>query len=132
MEFFSYVLKALIEAAMAYGLSASRHLSAMLSRLRVENRVQRERLETVLTTKLVHLPMYAIDQFQIMFVFCRRRCGSRLAEVARFGCCHALVLLRKGRYVSNFKGEANAYSKIQSCGDLNRIHRLRWDLIGEA
>jgi hypothetical protein len=78
----------------------------------------------MLTTELVHLPMHTIDQFRILFLFCRRRSGSRLAEVPPFGCRNALVLLREGPSVLNSDDEAGAYGKIQSYA--YRSHRLGW------
>ena len=77
-NFFSYVLQPLIEAAMAYGFSVSRHVGTMLCRLGADDRIDREGLQTVVATKLVYLLMYPIDEFRIVFVFYwGRRVGRR-------------------------------------------------------
>jgi hypothetical protein len=83
-NFFSYVLEALIEAAMTYGFSGSGHVGAMLSRFGADHRIERERLETMVATKLVHLLLHTIDEIRLLLLFGRRRIGSHLAEVRRF------------------------------------------------
>src|SRR5258705_5480875 len=82
--FFVCLLEALIEAAMTYGFSGSGHVGAMLSRFGADHRIERERLETMVATKLVHLLMHTIDEIRLLLLFCRRRVGSHLAAVCRF------------------------------------------------
>jgi len=119
-----YVLEALIEAVMTYGFSGSGHVGAMLSRFGADHRIERERLETMVATKLIHLLLHTIDEIRIRLLFCRRRVGSHLAEVRRSQCSNALVLLCDGRCVSDFNHQTNAHGKIQTCGNMNHIHRV--------
>src|SRR5258707_3712382 len=93
---FFYVLEALIEAAMTYGFSGSGHVGAMLSRFGADHRIERERLETMVATKLVHLLMHTIDEIRLLLLFCRPRVGSHLAEVPRVQCCKASRILCYG------------------------------------
>jgi hypothetical protein len=117
-----YVLEALIEAAMTYGFSGSGHVGAMLSRFGADHRIERERLETMVATKLIHLLLHTIDEIRIRLLFCRRPVGSHLAEVRRSQCSNALVLLCDGRCGSDFNRQTNAYGKIQTCGNMNHTH----------
>ena len=53
------------EAAMADGAAIPDHVDAVLFRLHADDRIERERFKTLRATQIVHLLMYAHDEFRI-------------------------------------------------------------------